>query len=248
MKNLLKKMLKRRKYFDISNVPDEPTYQLLSYLHQKINPQIYLEIGVNHGNSIVQAQKETNAIGIDPFDSLLYKLPKNIKMYFETSDAFFKRKNVSEILNNKKIDLAFIDGMHLFEYVLRDFINIEKLSHRKTIIAIHDCIPGDAYMATREFHGGSWTGDVFKVIMILKKYRPDLKIYNGQGICMVSNINPQNSILQENYDSIVDEYLNLTYNDIEEKKAEILSIIDKSVEEIKNDIDNLILRTEDKVY
>lgn len=244
MKNLFKKIFNKRKYIDISNVPNDPTYELLSHLHHNIKPETYLEIGVNQGNSIVQAQKETNVIGIDPFDSIIYKLPKNIKMYFETSDAFFERKDVTKILNNKKIDLAFIDGMHLFEYVLRDFINVEKLSHKDTIITLHDCIPSDAYMTTREFHSGSWTGDVFKMIMILKKYRPDLKIYNGPGICIVSNINPQNTTLQENYDKILNEYMNITYDDIANNKAEILSIIDKSVDNVKQDIDNVLSKIE----
>lgn len=241
MKNIIKKIFKRRKYIDINRVPDDPTYQLLSHLHKKINPKTYLEIGVNQGNSIVQVQAETNAIGIDPFDSIMYKLPKNIKIYFETSDAFFERPDISEILNNKKIDLAFIDGMHLFEYVLRDFINVEKLVHKNTIIALHDCIPSDSYMTTREFHSGSWTGDVFKMIMVLKKYRPDLKIYNFNSLCVVINVNPQNKVLQENYDRIVDEYMNIAFDDIAANKEEILSVIDKSVEEIKEDINSLIL-------
>lgn len=231
---------KNRKYIAISEAPTGGNYELLSHLHQKIKPETYLEIGVQAGNSIIRAQQETNVIGIDPLDCIMYKLPANIQMFFQTSDDFFERKDVLNILNNKKIDLAFIDGMHLFEYALRDFINIEKLSHSKTIITLHDCIPSDAYTSSRDFHEGSWTGDVFKIILVLKKYRPDLKIYNFNDLCVVTNVDPLNNSLQENYDHIVNEYINLTYDDIADNKEELLSIINKSPQEIKDEIDILL--------
>jgi len=237
----LKGKRNNRKYIAISKAPTGGNYELLSHLHQRIKPETYLEIGVQAGNSIIKAQQETNVIGIDPLDCIMYKLPANIKMFFQTSDDFFERKDVSNILNHKKIDLAFIDGMHLFEYALRDFINIEKLSGPNTVITLHDCIPSDAYTSSRDFHEGSWTGDVFKIILVLKKYRPDLRIYNFNDLCVVTNVNPLNTILKENYDEIVNEYIDLTYDDIADNKEEVLSIINKSPQEIKDEIDILLI-------
>jgi Methyltransferase domain len=39
--------------------------------------------------------------------------------------------------------MAFIDGLHHFEQVLRDFINVEKRATSEGLIVIHDCIPFD---------------------------------------------------------------------------------------------------------
>lgn len=231
---------KKKKLISITKAPCDWTYETLSFLHKIIEPETYIEIGVNEGHSIVHSNRKTNVIGIDPLDSIIYKLPRNIKMFFETSDAFFERKNVSSILKNKFVDLAFIDGMHLFEYALRDFINIEKYSHKDTVITLHDCIPIDAYISSRDFHDGSWTGDVFKIVMILKKYRPDLKIYNYSNICVVLNVDSKNTVLADNYDKILEEYMDLTYDDIKDNLNELISPIEKSQEEIKNDLRDLL--------
>ena len=55
------------------------------------------------------------------------------QMHFmqQTSDAFF----ASGFLGKLGIvpDFAFIDGMHLFEFALRDFINVEKHATADTV-------------------------------------------------------------------------------------------------------------------
>ena len=48
-------------------------------------------------------------------------------IYELTSDEFFARYDLSELLGGP-VELAFIDGLHLFEQVLRDFVNLERHS------------------------------------------------------------------------------------------------------------------------
>ena len=36
------------------------------------------------------------------------------------------------------MDLAFIDGLHLFEFSLRDFMNVEKLAHPGSVVVFDD--------------------------------------------------------------------------------------------------------------
>lgn len=202
--------------------------KVLQFLHKKRTPRTYLEIGVQEGRSIILADKKTKTIGIDPINVLCYWLNKNIKMYFMTSDNFFEKINPKEVFGGEAIDLAFIDGMHLFEFALRDFINVEKNCHNDSTIILHDTIPLNKETSSREILKGSWTGDVFKMVLILKKYRPDLKLYNlekSPGACIIKNLNPNSSVLKENYDKIIAEYMNLTFDDIATDLNEQLSVL-----------------------
>ena len=109
----------------------------LEFLHQVLNPKVYLEIGVETGRSLILAQDDTCAIGVDPAPIVMHPLTGNKTVYKMTSDDFFAQK-VDDVLQGRKIDLAFIDGMHNFEFVLRDFINVEKHSRHNSIITVHD--------------------------------------------------------------------------------------------------------------
>ncbi|MFA6988608.1 MAG: class I SAM-dependent methyltransferase [Candidatus Gastranaerophilaceae bacterium] len=211
-------------------------YQILKLLHEKLKPKTYLEIGMNKGLSIILADEKTQVIGIDPSNSIIFQLDKNIKPFFATSDEFFKKNDLQKILGEQKLDMAFIDGMHLFEFVLRDFINVEKNCHKNSVVLLHDTIPFDALSSSRERQTILWTGDVFKIILALKKYRPDLEIYNFStppiGTCLVKNLNPNTSVLEENYNKIVEEYINLTFDDIQKNLKENLFIIEADLEKI----------------
>lgn len=118
--------------------------------------------------------------------------------------------------------MAFIDGMHLFEFLLRDFMNIEKHCRKNSVIFLHDCIPSDPYIAARSTrdpirdqspHKDWWTGDVWKIIPALKKHRPDLSITVldavPTGLAVISNLDPSSTKLDENYSSIVAEFIEL---------------------------------------
>lgn len=143
-------------------------YEFLRRLHEIVKPQTYLEIGVQHGNSLRLAlhpgndQLET-AIGIDPSPLLgrepLTKLHPKVRLKMMTSDQFFSVHH-----EDLSIDLAFIDGMHLVEFAYRDLCNVLKYSHRGTVIAIDDVLPTTQTMAAREQCPGDWTGDVWKLL------------------------------------------------------------------------------------
>ncbi|MFW6247352.1 MAG: class I SAM-dependent methyltransferase [bacterium] len=101
-------------------------------LHKNLKPNFYLEIGIFKGRSYKLSTCES--IGIDPDPKVDYD-----SIYRITSDEFFL--NHSDVLKNKTIDLSYIDGMHLFEYVLRDFINVEKYCNKQSVIIIDDVFP-----------------------------------------------------------------------------------------------------------
>src|SRR5580658_4167438 len=106
-------------------LPGEHYFKVLARVHQHVRPASYLEVGVSRGESLKLAGPQTLALGIDPQPRVGFTLGPNQKIFAQTSDEFFARADVPALLGGRALDMAFIDGMHHFEYALRDFINIE---------------------------------------------------------------------------------------------------------------------------
>ena len=178
--------------------------EVLTGFHESLNPQTYLEIGVSHGDSLKFAN--CRIIGVDPHPQI--KDDSKYLIYPKTSDLFFA-EDAESLFKTEKIDLAFIDGMHLFEFALRDFINIEKYAHKNSYVLIHDILPRCFSEASRGRVTIDWTGDIWRLIMGLRKYRPDLNINvldaYPTGLGVITGLNPDSEILIDNYDEIVEE-------------------------------------------
>jgi hypothetical protein len=214
---------------EVDIVPDhkgEHYLELIARLHLTLKPGTYLEIGSSIGSSLVLAKCHT--IAIDP----TFKLKADVIgarpsccLYQMGSDQFFADYSPTNIFG-RAIDFAFLDGMHLAEYLLRDFINAERHCKRNSLVALHDCIPTDVPMARRQAnvaagqptgrHPTWWAGDVWKVLAILQKYRPDLRIYpvdaSPTGLVLVTNVNPQSTVLSDNYFTILGEFQDMDDN------------------------------------
>ena len=191
-------------------------YETLLELHQVVRPNTYVEIGVSEGGSLRRVSPETLCIGIDPRPSLDSGFDRdNVRIYPMTSDEFFASYSLDVELEHRPLDLAFIDGMHLFEYVLRDFTNLESASCDDTVILLHDCMPSDATMSARTPSFGAWTGDVWKMLPCLLEYRPELR-YSIVGedlstLLVISGLDNTNAILSVAESEIVDRFLPLEY-------------------------------------
>ena len=180
----------------------------LKVVHAAIKPRFYVEIGCRKGSSLALA--DCPRLAVDPDPELTACMHWPTRLYRETSDAFFARPDAAEIMGQSP-DLAFIDGMHLVEFALRDFINLEAHSTPDTVIAIDDVAPGDITWASRERETQAWTGDVYQLIPILNQYRPDLKVavFNaniltfGKGLAVIHNLDPGNTVLSDSYDEIL---------------------------------------------
>ena len=170
---------------------------------------MYVEIGVRDGHSLKLAQGP--AIGIDP-DFQLDPAESQAALYRETSDEFFERH--AEEAVRCPIDLAFIDGLHLFEYALRDFINIEKWASPTGLIVIDDIFPNCAAQGSRHRRTRAWTGDVWRSLLCLGDMRPDLILLPldcaPSGLLLVAGLDPGNPTLRERYEPITRHYLSNT--------------------------------------
>lgn len=218
-------------------MPGLTSHDILSNVHNWLRPRSYVEIGVAAGDSIVLAIPGTRAIGVDPRPTITRPLPPSTTIYPETSDDFFAKHDVRALLGGQPVDLAYIDGLHLFEYALRDFINLEKLCMPASTILFDDCIPLNRRTAERTRVTQFWTGDVWRVVGALKKYRPDLRIHtvpcSPTGVCIVRGLDPASRVLSDNYDAIVNEFLALDYAAVEADKAAFVNQFSNDWERIK---------------
>jgi len=219
--------MKAHKMLSELEFPGENYFQLMARIHDHLKPVTYLEIGVDQGQSFEIVTSETLALGIDPNPRVRKTLQPNQRVFAETSDNFFDSHDVIAELGGKRLEVAFIDGMHQFEFALRDFINVEKYSSPDSIILIHDVYPIDAISAARERASWFWSGDIWRLILILKKYRPDLTVNvigtSPTGLGIVQDLDPNSRVLAERLDEIVKEFLELDISVLDGRKDEMLN-------------------------
>ncbi len=180
-----------------------PYQDVLKALHEGLRPELYLEIGVRHGRSLKLATGR--AVGVDPAPEVTETLPPNARVVTMTSDRFFAEAAEREL--SGRPDLAFVDGMHLFEYALRDFMNVERLSTPDTIVVIDDVFPNHPAQAERDRRTRAWMGDVWKLHQLLAEARPDLFLLPldtfPSGLLIVAGLDRDNRILWDQYNPLV---------------------------------------------
>lgn len=205
-------------------------HEFLRELHRVYRPRNYLEIGVDDGRSL--SLSRVPSIAIDPTYRITRELRCDVQLVRSTSDAFFRRidplehlrggrnpfrklarKDPALLFADPTLELSLLDGMHLFEFALRDFINVEKLSSWSSLIVLDDVLPHTPEEAARNRGTGGparWTGDVYKVADILTRYRPDLVTLavdtSPTGMLVVFGADPTNTTLPTSMAGILAEY------------------------------------------
>lgn len=203
-------------------------HEFLAQLHALVRPITYMEIGVQYGTGLMLAHDATTAIGIDPSPQMS-PVPENTVLHSMTSDDYFA--SIDPKAFKPAVDLAFIDGMHWYEFALRDFFNIEKISHKNTIVVFDDVLPRNQEEATRAWNTFDWTGDVWKVYPILKKIRPDLTMVlvdtQPTGALLVWNLKPKrrlpNAWTEWPDETVPDNMINRTHAVTPERAIEFLT-------------------------
>lgn len=195
----------------------------LKQIHDVLEPSTYLEIGVGTGATLDLAHCTSVAID-SQFQLGINKAGSRAETYYfqMQSDEFFAKHDLRKFLPGG-VDFVFLDGMHLYEYLLRDFINTEKYAHKKTIVAMHDCYPINLEVADREMNLDRrtddttrlwWSGDVWKLLPILRDYRPDLQVTvfdcPPTGLVIVKGLDSDAKALTNNHDEILAKYQNIT--------------------------------------
>jgi hypothetical protein len=217
----------------------------LDILQEIVNRQkarTYLEIGVKKGKVFLNI-KARKKIAVDTHFKIDMK--RKIKSYFKnitnifneyyemTSDDFFEQ-HPDLFAKSNGLDVAFIDGLHTYKQSLRDVQNCLDFLNKDGVIVMHDCNPlseveaqpadSQDNAATLNLPGwsGSWSGDVWKTIALLRSTRTDLNIFVldcDHGVGIIVRGEPEDML---NYSEEI--IGNLSYKDLEKDRTKILNL------------------------
>jgi hypothetical protein len=190
---------------------------LLFRLHRLLRPRTYVEIGVNEGHSLRWALDGTTTVAIDPalVQDDLPPAPVGTAFMALPSDDAFAHPSLPIALEDQPIELAFVDGLHLVEQVLRDVANVEARATSSTVLVLDDPLPPEPDSADRERSTLLWTGDVWKAVVLLRRHRPDLRIITldvpPSGAALVVGLDPTDRTLVEQHEQLVAEVVDLDW-------------------------------------
>lgn len=188
---------------------------VISFLFNRMNPKLFVTIG-DRARYVQCVPQPILGLGVDPWPLMSLKsLPPNQQVYPVTSDYFFHSPYMIKELHP---DIIMITGFHRFEQVLRDVMFAEKLCYNKSVILIDNTAPTsqddiDRADITASAHQ---TGDVFKLIPIFKKYRPEMKISTlidvDRGVTIFENLDESSHILQHALVQAVEDVIDIPYD------------------------------------
>jgi len=210
-------------------MPGDDYLVWLDRLYRWIGPDVVLEIGVGRGDSISVVRPPAIAVGVDPHPYMFRPLQTETHIFTETSDDFFERARLSQILSGRLLSTAFIDGLHVYEQALRDFVNVESWCGPRSVVFIHDTVPLNelTQRPTQEtrFH----TGDVWKTVLCLKRFRPDLDIFTiataPTGLTVITNLDPTSQVLRHGFVDAVEEFRHMSFADLEPIMETALNLV-----------------------
>lgn len=129
----------------------ESRLDLVNFACKVTNANSYLEIGCNT-NEVFDRVLCPNKTGVDPRRGGTHRM---------TSDEFFSS-------NKETFDVIFIDGLHYYEQVKKDFENSINVLNNKGVIIFHDMFPSlERWVVVPEpedlISYGCWMGDVWRM-------------------------------------------------------------------------------------
>jgi len=209
--------------------PGENYLKWLARLHTALSPKTYLEIGVETGRSLACARPLTRAVGVDPKPVINADFETETQIFVETSAEFFAQRRLDTLPDGGLVDFAFVHGKHLFEEALKDFINVESHCSRYSVVVIHDTLPLDEPTQRRTQTTRFYTGDIWRTVLCLKHYRPDLDVFTiatpPSGLTVVTGLDPASRELEEKYEEAVARFIDAPYSEIADNWQAALNVV-----------------------
>jgi tetratricopeptide (TPR) repeat protein len=201
----------------------------LDRFYNELAPETVIEISSDFDALLALVRPPALAIGVGSHPNIKRPLKAETHIFPETSDAFFSRHGPDSYLAGRALGIGFIDGLHLYEQALRDFINLERYCGPRSVILLHDTVPLDEATQSRARDTQFYTGDVWKTVLCLKYYRPDLEVFTiatpWTGLTVVAGLDPTSRVLSENYDEAVARFIDTPFSAIELDLGVALNIV-----------------------
>ena len=148
----------------------------------------YLEIGVDYGQTF-GALSAAHKTAVDPdFKFLPPDTTTDVEFHRVTSDEYFARFCPA----GRRFDVVYIDGLHIFEQVLRDLLNAALRLTAGGVIIIDDILPASYQSAMPQINeafqvrdqlaldhpslknDNTWMGDVYKLAFFIETFMQQL--------------------------------------------------------------------------
>ncbi len=210
-------------------MPGDSYLTWLERLHAALAPETYLEIGIASGQSLSYARPPTRAVGVDPEPRINAPLKAETHIFCEPSDLFFAEHRLTQLLNNRPLAMAFIDGLHVFQQSLKDFMHVEAVCGPGSVVLIHDTVPLDEPTQRPARQKQFYTGDVWKTILCLKHFRPDLDIFTiatpPSGLTVITGLDLTSRVLKERYEEAVARFIDTSFAAVESVLQAMLNVL-----------------------
>lgn len=145
-------------------------------------PTSYLEVGVQRGTTLRDVVADVR-VGVDPFPKFATRrLPRGLTFHRSTSDEYF-----AVLDPTARFDVVFLDGLHEWRQTYKDLLSALPRLAAGGAVLIDDTVPADevsaipdmarsyALRSERGLPGRPWHGDVWKVVMVMARYHPELR-------------------------------------------------------------------------
>lgn len=139
----------------------------------------YLEVGVDEGTTFF-AVDARQKVAVDP--AFKFPIPDAVGLLADVefhpveSDLYFEKSASGQF------DIIFLDGLHTFEQIVKDFTNALAYIKPNGIIIIDDVIPSSYYASMPDldrslqfrrrlgFSDWDWMGDVYKIVYLIESF------------------------------------------------------------------------------
>jgi len=143
--------------------------------------------------------------------------------------VFFAERRLVPLLNGQPLALAFIDGLHVFQQSLKDFMHVESFCGPRSVVLIHDTAPLDELTQRPDRQRTFYTGDVWKTVLCLKHYRPDLDIFTiatpPTGLTVVTGLDPTSRTLLDSFEEAVGRFSHTAFSALECSLETALNVV-----------------------
>jgi hypothetical protein len=191
-------------------------WDIINKLVEQRNYTRYLEIGYGDGHTFKNINCDYK-VGVDPNSE---SGCENIM----TSDEYFTKCQ-------ETFDIIFIDGLHEYSQVKKDFFNSLDILNDGGIIVLHDCNPTTYEMQRTDVSvSNEWTGDVWRLIVELRSSNNELEI-------SVVDTDYGCGVVRKHKQEKIDIPSDIDYYIMDKDRKRILNLL--TINEFENYVENL---------